>query len=73
MRVIWTIPVAARPKAWVCGRMFVRFASSIPAGGMDACCEIHFFVFQHCVAIYEVSSINPLNAKLNPICYLLEL
>ena len=33
------IPVAARSKAWVCGRSLVEIASSSPAGGMDVCCE----------------------------------
>jgi len=36
------IPVAARSKAWVCGRSLARIAGSKPAGGMDVvpceCC-----------------------------------
>ena len=31
------IPVAARSKAWVCGRSFVGTASWKPAGGVDTC------------------------------------
>jgi len=31
------IPVAARCKAWVCGRTRVGIVGSNPAGGMDAC------------------------------------
>ena len=30
-------PVAARCKAWVCGRSIAGLAGSNPAGGMDAC------------------------------------
>jgi hypothetical protein len=29
--------VAARAKAWVCGRSLAGFAGSNPAGGMDGC------------------------------------
>ena len=29
--------VAARSKAWVCGRSLAGIAGSNPAGGMDAC------------------------------------
>ena len=31
------IPVAARPKAWVCGRSLAGIAASNPAGSMDVC------------------------------------
>jgi hypothetical protein len=31
------IPVAARSKAWVCGRSLAAIAGSNPAGGMDVC------------------------------------
>ena len=31
------IPVAARSKAWVCGRSFAGIVGSNPAGGMDVC------------------------------------
>ena len=34
-----SIPVAARSKAWVCGRSLVGIVGSNPAGGMDVCCE----------------------------------
>ena len=33
----WPIPVAARSKAWVCGRSLVGIVGSNPAGGMDVC------------------------------------
>ena len=33
------ISVAARPKAWVCGRSLARIAGSNPSGGMDICRE----------------------------------
>jgi len=32
-------PVAARFKAWVCGRSLAGMAGSNPAGDMDVCCE----------------------------------
>jgi hypothetical protein len=31
------IPVAARSKAWVCGRSLAGIAGSIPAGDTDVC------------------------------------
>ena len=31
------IPVAARSKAWVCGRSLARIVGSNPAGGMNVC------------------------------------
>jgi hypothetical protein len=31
------IPVAARPKAWFCGRSLAGIVGSIPAGGVDVC------------------------------------
>ena len=31
------IPVVARSKAWVCGRLLVGTAGSNPAGGTDVC------------------------------------
>jgi hypothetical protein len=31
------IPVAARSKAWVCGRSLSGIAGSNPGGGMDVC------------------------------------
>jgi hypothetical protein len=33
----WPIPVAARSKAWDCGRSLAGIAGSNPAGGMDIC------------------------------------
>ena len=33
------IPVAARDKAWVCGRSLSRIAGSNPAWDMDVSCE----------------------------------
>jgi hypothetical protein len=33
------IPVAARSKAWVCGRSPAEIVVSNPAGGMDVCCQ----------------------------------
>ena len=35
------MPVAARSKAWVCGRLLVGIAGSNPAGGMDVCCDYY--------------------------------
>jgi hypothetical protein len=32
-------PVAARSKAWVCGRSHAEIVASNPSGGMDVCCE----------------------------------
>jgi hypothetical protein len=32
-----TIPVAARSKAWVCGRSLAGIVGSNPADGMDVC------------------------------------
>ena len=42
------IPVAARSKAWICGRSLAGIAGSNPAGGMDVyvcrvsvvCCQV---------------------------------
>jgi hypothetical protein len=34
------IPVAARSKAWVCGRSLAGIAVSNPAGGMDVCLSL---------------------------------
>jgi hypothetical protein len=34
---VWPIPVAARSKMWVCGRLFAGIAGSNSAGVMDAC------------------------------------
>ena len=34
-RYVWTIPVVARSKAWVCGRSLAGIVGSNPAGGMD--------------------------------------
>jgi hypothetical protein len=31
------IPVAARSKAWVCGRSYTEIVGSNPAEGMDVC------------------------------------
>ena len=36
--VLWSFPVAARSKAWVCGRSLAVIVGSNPAGGMDVCC-----------------------------------
>jgi len=33
------VPVAARSKAYVCGRLPAEIAGSNPTGGMDVCCE----------------------------------
>jgi hypothetical protein len=33
------IPVAARSKAWICGRSVAGLVGSNSAGGMDDCCE----------------------------------
>jgi len=33
------VPVAARSKAWVCGRSPVEIVGSNPTGGMDVCRE----------------------------------
>ena len=37
MYVPKAIPVAARSKAWVCGRTLAGIVGSNPAGGMDVC------------------------------------
>ena len=34
---LWPVPVAARPKAWVCGRSLAEIVGSNPTGGMDIC------------------------------------
>ena len=36
-RYVRLIPVAARTKAWVCGRSLAGFMGSNPAGGTDVC------------------------------------
>jgi hypothetical protein len=35
--MIWPIPVAARSKAWVCGRALARIIGLNATGGMDVC------------------------------------
>ena len=37
--MIMPLPVAARSKAWICGRSLVGIVGSNPTGGMDVCCE----------------------------------
>ena len=37
--LILPIPMAARYKAWACGRSHAGIAGSNPAGGIDVCCE----------------------------------
>jgi hypothetical protein len=37
LNVLWPIPVAARSKAWACGRSLAGIAGSNPLGGMDVC------------------------------------
>jgi len=32
--------MAARSKAWVCGRSLAGLVGSNPAGGIDVCCEL---------------------------------
>ena len=34
---VWPVPVAARSKAWVCGRSSAETVGSNPTGGMDVC------------------------------------
>ena len=36
---LWPVPVAARSKAWVCGRSLAETVGLNTAGGMDVCCE----------------------------------
>jgi len=36
---LWPIPVAARSKAWVCGRSLAVIVGSNPTGSIDICCE----------------------------------
>jgi len=38
---LWPTPVAARSKAWVCGRLLAGIVGSNPAGGMDVSCECY--------------------------------
>jgi hypothetical protein len=35
--ILWSIPVAARSKAWVCGRSIAGIVGLNPTGRMDAC------------------------------------
>jgi len=35
--IIVPVPVAARSKAWVCGRLPAEIVGSNPTGGMDVC------------------------------------
>jgi hypothetical protein len=37
IRVWQLVGVAARSKAWVCGRLLAGIAGSNPSGGMDVC------------------------------------
>ena len=38
------VQVAARSKAWVCGRSLARIAGSNPVGGLDVCCHVKGFM-----------------------------
>ena len=35
-----SVQVAARSKAWVCGRSLAAIAGSNPVGGLDVCCHV---------------------------------
>ena len=37
------VPVAARPKTWICGSSPDETVGSNPNGGMDVCCECGVF------------------------------
>ena len=37
MKILWPVPVAARSKAWFCGRLLAEVAGSNPARGTDVC------------------------------------
>ena len=39
MFIVLLFPVAARSKAWVCGRSLAGIVGSNPAGGLDVSCE----------------------------------
>jgi len=41
------VPVAARSKAWVCGRSPAQIMGSNPAGGMDVCLSVSCVVCCH--------------------------
>ena len=45
--------VAARCKAWVCGRSPAETVGSNPTGGMDVCCVVSVVYFQ--VELYATS------------------
>ena len=48
--------------------------SKLTEGVLKACFAIHFvWIEEMCVSATGFSAINPLNAELNPICYLLAL
>jgi len=38
-----SVQVAARSKAWVCGRSLAAIAGSNPVGGLDVCCHVMGF------------------------------
>ena len=40
-KVFQPVPVAARSKAYVCGRSPAEIVGSNPTRGMDVCCECH--------------------------------
>jgi len=81
------VPMAERSKARVCGRSLAGIAASNPAGGMDvSLLSLLCTVRQRSLRRADHSSrvvlpnvmrlsviVNPLNAKLNPICHLLAL
>jgi len=46
LRLFWPIPVAARSKAWVCGRSPAEIVGSNPIGGMDGCLSVVSVVCQ---------------------------
>jgi hypothetical protein len=46
LNVLRPIPVAERPRAWVCGRSLAGIAGSNPAGDIDACLFVRVVCFQ---------------------------
>jgi hypothetical protein len=56
-RTNWPIPVAARSKAWICGRSLAGLAGSNPAKNMDVCllCVLCFVRYRSLRRAYHSS------------------
>jgi hypothetical protein len=64
------IPVAARSKAWVCGRRIVGIAGSNPAGGMDVSLSLSLVSIVCCQVEISASGWSLIQRTLPNVMYL---